>query len=428
MVACGAIMSATSRMANRVRQVGRLWAAEGPAGINRRLRRRLARSLVPPGSVPLEIGDPEFEAAARLAREGWTLPGPAPRRSGEPLKVAWLCVPPAPGSGGHTTMFRLVGALEKAGHQCTVYLIDRHGWDMSRNLERIHQGWPMMTAEVRSFDDGIDDVHAVFATGWDSAWTLLRSPALGLRCYLVQDFEPSFYAAGSEYMLAEATYRFGFKGVTAGKWLPTVLGERYGMEAVGFDFGSDADHYRVSAADQVRDAVCYYCRPSTPRRAHGLAIAALRLFAQRNPDVPIHFYGENVRNPGFAVSQHGTLTPAQLNDLYNQCAAGLSLSATNVSLVPHEMLAAGCIPVVNDAPQNRIVLDNEHVEFAGATPFELAGALERIVRRPAEQRTAAAAAAAASVSGRSWETVGADFVAIVENLVAEASGSTGGLA
>jgi hypothetical protein len=31
---------------------------------------------------------------------------------------------------------------------------------------------------------------------------------------------------------------------------------------------------------------------------------------------------------------------------------------SHVSLVPHEMLAAGCIPVVNDAVHNRIVLES----------------------------------------------------------------------
>ena len=53
------------------------------------------------------------------------------------------------------------------------------------------------------------------------------------------------------------------------------------------------------------------------------------------------------------------------------------LSATNVSLVPHEMLAAGCIPVVNDAEHNRMVLDNAHVAYAPATPFELAASAVR---------------------------------------------------
>ena len=91
---------------------------------------------------------------------------------------------------------------------------------------------------------------------------------------------------------------------------------------------------------------------------------ALDLFSRRHPEVDIHLFGRSVRRPPFAATDHGLLTPQQLNRLYNRCIAGLVLSATNVSLVPHEMLAAGCIPVVNDAEHNRVVLDNPHVAYA----------------------------------------------------------------
>ena len=118
-----------------------------------------------------------------------------------------------------------------------------------------------------------------------------------------------------------------------------------------------------------------------------------------------------------AVEQHGTLSPVQLNELYNRCAAGLVLSATNVSLVPHEMLASGCVPVVNDAPQNRLVLANDHIAYTEATPHQIAEALEMLVRKPEPVKQAAAAELSASVSGRTWTAVGLDFVDTVRDLV-----------
>lgn len=404
----------------RGRQLGRLMRAEGLAGILKRARTRLARQLAPAGSAVLPIGDAEFEAEANMSAAGWALPSPVAWREGESLSIAWVTDPPAPGSGGHTTMFRLIRALRAAGHSSTLYLVDRHGWDVPQHLARIRQGWPDVEIEVRDFRDGVADCHALFATGWESAWTVLRTDALGLRCYLVQDYEPLFHAAGSHSLLAEATYNFGFKGVTAGKWLPSVLEERFGMEAVGFDFGCDRDRYFLKERRGVRRAVSYYCRPTSPRRAHELAVAALRLFSRRNPDVPIHLYGERVQDLGFEAMQHGVLSPEQLNDLYNKCAAGLVLSATNVSLVPHEMLAAGCIPVVNDADHNRLVLDNDQVKYAPATPYHLAAALEDVVRRSSEDEQDQVTRAAASVSGRTWDAVGEEFVSIVTQLVANA--------
>ena len=95
------------------------------------------------------------------------------------------------------------------------------------------------------------------------------------------------------------------------------------------------------------------------------------------------------------------LRPGELNGIYNRCFAGLSLSMTNVSLVPHEMLSAGCIPVVNDAEHNRVVLNNSFVRYALSTPHALADALSDVVST--DNFAALAASASSSVSSASWE-------------------------
>jgi O-antigen biosynthesis protein len=315
-------------------------------------------------------------------------------------------------------MFRLISALERAGHRCIVYLRDRHGWRLEQHEQRIRSWWPWVEAEIRDVARGIEDAHAIFATAWETAYPVLASPARGKRFYLVQDLEPSFYPAGSESLLAEATYRFGFHGVTAGRWLPPLLEREYGMSADPFDFGRDLTYALDTSIDaSERTGVCFYSRPDTPRRAYELGVLGLELFAKRHPEVDIHLFGLEARRLPFAASNHGLQTPEQLNSLYNRSVAGLVLSATNVSLVPHEMLAAGCIPVVNDAAHNRVVLDNSHIAYAPAAPFELARALCELVERPVAERVAAAEAAAASVESTSWDDAGGVVVRIVENVV-----------
>jgi glycosyltransferase involved in cell wall biosynthesis len=367
--------------------------------------------------VPTE----QLVRAAEIAASGWRLPPALAATPGEPLTVAWVCAPPGPGSGGHTTLFRMVAAVEQAGHRCILYLDDRHGWSLEQHRRTLRTWWPWMNAEVRDAAAGIEDAHAIFATAWETAYTVLASPAMGTRFYFVQDFEPSFYAAGSEALLAEATYRFGFHGVTAGRWLAERLGREYGMAADHFDFGCDLERYRFDpAAGALRTGICYFSRPSAPRRAFELGMAALELFAARHPEVDLHLFGESPKRLPFAATDHGILTPEELSELYNRCVAGLVLSATNVSLVPHEMLAAGCIPVVNDAEHNRVVLDNDHVVYAGATPFDLANALATLVQRPALQRTTTAVAAADSVHGTTWEEAGAAVERIIGTVVRDA--------
>ncbi len=281
--------------------------------------------------------------------------------------------------------------------------------------------WPGVRAEIRDVADGIDDAHAILATCWESVYPVMASPARGARLYFVQDFEPSFYPAGSEALLAEATYRFGFHGVTAGRWLADKLTREYDMAADHFDFGCDLDRYQLDDspdAARARTGVCYYCRPSTPRRAHETRHGGTRPVRRAAPGGrhPSLRRAARRRSP-FRATQHGLLTPDELNELYNRCVAGLTLSATNVSLVPHEMLAAGCLPVVNDADNNRLVLANDHVVYAPATPFELAAALSDLVSRDPADQLAVARAAAGSVAGSGWAASGRRVEEIVRSVV-----------
>jgi glycosyltransferase involved in cell wall biosynthesis len=400
----------------RLLQIRRLLAAEGYAGVGTRLRARAASLISPAGGEPLPVSRGDLARAAEIAGAGWKLPEPLGWREGEPLEVAWVCVPQSAGGGGFTTISRLACALENAGHRCTIYLADRHGWSLEQHRRTMRAWWPSLQAEFRDAAEGIADSHAIFATSWETAYPVLASAAKGARLYLVQDYEPLFYAAGSNSLLAQATYRFGFHGLTGGRWLAELLEREYGMSSDWFDFGCDLERYRLDPCAQ-RTGICVYARPSTPRRAFELACAALDLFAERHPEVDIHFYGEQLHGLPFAATDHGLLAPEELNALYNRCVAGLVLSATNVSLAPHEMLAAGCIPVVNDAEQNRMVLDNPEVVYAPATPFDLANALSALVERPARERAAGAQTAAASVAATSWQDAGGTIERVIHEAV-----------
>jgi hypothetical protein len=406
----------------KIGQAGRLLRHEGPSGVAARALKRLSDRVAPPSHMLNVLREDVLAAAEAQARTGGAAT-PLPALPGEPLTVAWVMTPPNPGSGGHTTLFRLVGALERAGHRCVLYLYDRWGGSLADHEAVLRRWWPWVRADVRDAAQGIDDAHAVVATAWATAYAVAGSPAKGARFYLVQDIEPWFYPAGGEALLAEATYRFGFHGITAGRWLAQKLRSDYGMAADHFEFGCDLDRYRLDtgAGAPGRTGVCFFARPITPRRAFDLGALALEVFASRHPGVDIHFFGDPVGNMPFPVVDHGVMTPDELNRLYNRCAAGLVLSATNVSLVPHEMLAAGCIPVVNDAEHNRVVLDNAYVEYAPATPHDLAAALGRLVVRRPDELAAGAAAAAASVAGRSWDDAGATVERTMRRVVDEAS-------
>jgi O-antigen biosynthesis protein len=405
----------------RVRQAARVARADGPRGLAARvLRAATARVDAPSRALPVRAEEilavaPPGAAPAAVPGMGGVRPltparPPAarPPTGTRPLTVTWVMTPPRPGSGGHHTLLRLVQYLEGAGHTCRICLYDRYGGEVRGHARVLRETWPGVRAPITDATGPIAPSDAVFATSWQTAYIVARPGIIGRRLYAVQDFEPAFYPAGSESALAESTYRFGFHGVTAGRWLAGKLAADYGMPCDHFEFGADTAVYRLGdPAGARRSGVVFYAKPDTPRRAYALGLLALTAFHQRHPDVPIHTFGADVGALPVPATRHGVITPAELNALYNTCLAGLCLSMTNMSLIPFEMLAAGCVPVVNDARHNRLVLDNPRVRYVPPVPADLARALSEAVSVPPARRAATATAAAASVAHLSWDAAGA---------------------
>jgi hypothetical protein len=90
------------------------------------------------------------------------------------------------------------------------------------------------------------------------------------------------------------------------------------------------------------------------------------------------------------------------------------MSFTNISLVAEEMLAAGCIPVVNDSADARSDLPNPHVAWTSPTPQAIAARLGALVSAPDLQ--ARAGAAAADVR-HGWGPAQDGFLRIIEDEV-----------
>lgn len=345
------------------------------------------------------------------------LPAPAehPARH-RPAVIAWVMTPPAPGSGGHTTLFRMMEALEARGHICVAYIYDKHGVDVDRLTQTIRAYWPRIHAEIRDASAGIHEVDAVVATSWESAHVIVKHGASPMRrLYFIQDYEPYFYGHGSEYEFAAMTYRLPFRRIVLGEMLDAMMKDATGLHNDVVPFGCDSDAYRLPGCESRRRGVVFYCRPDFPRRGYELACVALMLFHRMHPEEEIHVYGARPRGLNIPTTFHGRMTVSELNDLYGRTVAGLAMSFTNITLVAEEMLAAGNIPVVNDMALARLVLPNTHVRWAQPTAAALAGELSAAVT--ASDIPSRAAAAAASVIGRSWEPTCRAVVDVIENEV-----------
>ncbi|MET0886390.1 MAG: glycosyltransferase family 1 protein, partial [Mycetocola sp.] len=229
------------QLGSRVSRATGILRQDGPRALAQRLARYAYDRL---GAA--HLGDPlHDDDVADSARLDLALPERRPSR-GDPLTVGWVMTPPSAGSGGHTTLFRMVEALERAGHDCVLFLYDRYGGDVRAHEQVIRSWWPEIKAEVRDATAGIDGVDASVASSWESAHVLARRGQAPMRrLYFIQDYEPYFYARGAMYALAEDSYRFGFRCIALGGMVAELLRSEVGVLPDVTEFGCDTSVYRL---------------------------------------------------------------------------------------------------------------------------------------------------------------------------------------
>lgn len=408
----GAFGPAVGRRAARVVDLGRKLRRDGGRATAARLALRLHERLGAPGlHGHLLDGDLVSPTALDLP------PGRAVPH-GAPATIGWICSPAARGSGGHTTFFRMLVALQERGHHCVVYLYDAYGGDFRRHVAAMRADWPQLAGvEYRDATSGIDGVDACVASSWETAHVLARRGTAPMhRLYFIQDFEPYFHPRGSIYSLAADTYRLPLRRISLGAAVAEILKTEIGVDADVVPFGTDTATYHLQSPEQPRSGVVFFARPGTPRRGYVVGMLALAYFHRRHPEQEIHVFGDALPPLSFPVTSHGRMSPADLNGLYNRTIGGLALSFTNVTLVAGEMLAAGNIPVANRSSFARGVLDSGHVVWAEPSPAELAEALCRVVEH--DDVLGRAAAAAGSVTACTWRDSTDAVVRLIEDQLA----------
>jgi len=340
--------------------------------------------------------------------------------------MTWVIPDFTASSGGHINIVRMMHLLKTRGfaHQCVV-IVEPHRWgnpaEAQAAFDAAFGSGITVSLGVRS----IEPSHFLVATGWQTAYWVAKYRDAIHKLYFVQDFEPSFYAQGSEYAFAENTYRLGLTGITAGTWLAEKLSKEYGMKTFASSFGCDSDIYtRTTKRPNAKRHLFFYARPVTPRRCFEMGLLALDKVCREMPDVAVIFAGWDVSD--YVIPFHhlnaGTVSVAELPDLYTQCDAALVLSATNLSLLPLEMAACGCPMVINDSPNANWLLSRDEALYCEMTVDGIADALKKLLQDPMLQASLSQAGMKRAKSA-TWEAEAdkvAGFLASITTQVAVA--------
>lgn len=302
--------------------------------------------------------------------------------SAEKGRVAWVLSTFDKGSGGLNTVFKNAEALWQAGYKCDLYFLPRAGLSVSTKLLRSQiSEWygfsrPFNLHVCATKLEGNYDL--AIATFWDTAPFVAASEA-NHKAYFIQDWEPTFYPVDESFLEAASTYRLGLQPITIGNWLAQKLRQLVDAPAMSTPFCADLSIYRPLGIAKEQ-AVCAIYQPDKPRRASALLIASLRIFKQLHPNTTVYLFGSKdtslPKEEGFV--NLGLLSTEQLNELYNKCVCGISMSTTNPSRIPFEMMAAG-LPVVDLYGENTIFdLPSPAVSLARPDAASLAAAIGRV--------------------------------------------------
>ena len=293
----------------------------------------------------------------------------------------WVIPEPGIGGGGHINIFRFVTGLQKLGIHNRIYLMYAGRFISDKMCEQFLENYYEIDCsdiEVHIHLSDMEYAHGVVATSWQTAYAVKRFHNTISKFYFVQDYEPLFFPVGSEYTFAENTYRFGFRGITAGDWLKDKLHEEFGMITDSFSFSYDKELYTPGKKRDKRNRVFFYARPYTARRAFEFGVIALTEVAKCVPELEVVFAGEDISQYkiDFKHINAGVVALSELSDLYAQCDMCLVFSNTNLSLLPLEVMASNSVAVCTKGANSEWLVNDEN---AIMVDFEVNDVVEKIV-------------------------------------------------
>lgn len=352
----------------------KVWASISSLGLKAGLRDATARWLRKKLSAPHDV----------LREYGWVLnenrPAELPAPEAGPLRINWVVPGIARGNGGLLNVFRAIYYLEQWGHKNGVYTLQKSPTCEKEVRDVVKKHYFPVEAPIEEYNGLVADSDALVATNWQTAYAVRSLWNTAKKFYFVQDVEHLFHPAGSLAEFAKETYRWGFQGITLGRWIAEVLHGEFGMECTPFGFSYDRAVYSCEGdadGSRCKNRLLFYARPNTERRGFELGMLALSLVAKKRPDtefVLVGFPAPDIRLPFRAIFP-GILPPKELAALYRSCTVALVLSHTNLSMLPLELMACGC-PVVSNTGRNvEWLLSGETTQLARPTPHALADAI-----------------------------------------------------
>lgn len=340
-----------------------------------------------------------------------------------PRTVNWF-IPDidTPYYGGINTAFRIADYLARHHGVCNRFVVWGSGPELFLRSALAATFPSVADSEIIAHDgswralDAVPEADAAVATLWVTAYFVARGARARRKFYLIQDYEPVFYPAGSTYALAEESYRLGLYGICNTPNLLDVYTREYGGKGMAFTPAVDRSVFHAQGRrDRVGDepiTVFTYARPGHWRNCWEMASLALREAKERLGDrlrivtAGSWLVGSDLEERA-AMTHLGLLDYRATGDLYRQCDIGMVLTVSrHPSYLPLELMGCGVPVIAFDNPWGHWLLRHEENSLLAERTVEgLVDAIVRLVRdEPLRRRLAENALRLIDTHHSDWES------------------------
>jgi glycosyltransferase involved in cell wall biosynthesis len=162
------------------------------------------------------------------------------------------------------------------------------------------------------------------------------------------------------------------------------------MKSMHIGFSPDWSIYGKRAATKPEDTkkVFFYARPPTPRRDFELGLLALQRITQLRPEIEVVLAGWDLSTfkIPFRHKSLGILKEEALPDIYAQVDLALVISATNMSLLPVDLMACEVPVVSNRTPGVAWLLNESNCYLCELTVESMASTMLEVLDNPMETK------------------------------------------
>ena len=269
----------------------------------------------------------------------------------------------SPFYGGINTALRIAAHLRR-DHGVTNRFVMICGANERFFRTAIESAYPELAPAELHFISGAADgtlaalppADVAVATIWHSAYAVAHAVGVKRKAYLIQDFEPCFHPAGTQYALAEESYRLGLLGICNTPTMMRMYQNDYGGNALSFTPAVDTSIFHADGRPERREGdpltVFLYARPGHWRNCWELAEPALRELKRMHGDgLRIVTAGSWARpdDLGTGIAHRGMVEYAATGALYRRADVGLALTVSrHPSYLPLELMACGVASVAFD--------------------------------------------------------------------------------